>query len=453
MKKLSLRNRLLVSASLTLTAFLGLAGIALDRAFISSAKVSLQNELKAQVIALLTVIEVEPDGTLIIPAQLPESRLASLDSGLYALVLSAQGQPLWKSHSSMGVELPDLWTMQPGEERFDQLGPGLRSAFEYAFGVSWEIDEGIEFGFTLVFIEESDRFKAFIHSYRRDLVFWLGLAGIFLLIMQLVTLQWGLRPLTRVVRELDQIEHAEQEKILGNYPDEIAQLSERINLFIENERKNLTRYRNTLGDLAHSLKTPLAVIKGIFEQPGKDVDRNSVDEHVDRMSNIIDYQLKRAASSQFSVMHAAVDVNETLTKLDNSLQKVYADKKVQSLWDLTDKATFYGDESDLFELLGNVLDNAYKFTNTSVSYETKVIKVSGKIHPGVSIRITDDGPGLSGQQKNAVFQRGARVDQQVPGQGIGLAVAREVVDRYEGDFRFESATNGGASIVIEIPPS
>jgi two-component system sensor histidine kinase PhoQ len=253
-----------------------------------------------------------------------------------------------------------------------------------------------------------------------------------------------------VTEELDLIEHAKQRKILGRYPQEIAQLSERINLFIGNERKNLTRYRNTLGDLAHSLKTPLAVIKGITEKDSK-LDRENISDLVERMDKIVEYQLKRAASSQFSVMHGAVNLESVIGKLNSSLQKVYAEKNITTEISIMAESIFHGDESDLFELLGNIMDNAYKWAKSQVSLNSFVHVVTGGVHPGLTIEIHDDGPGIAEQEREAVFRRGARVDQQIPGQGIGLAVVREIVERYEGQLDIEASNLGGAMIRVSFP--
>ena len=452
MSTLSLRKRLLIAATFTLVAFLGLAGVALDRAFVSSAKITVKEQLKTQINALLTVVEIGDQGELIVPDTMPESRLASPNSGLYAVIMDRYGDIIWRSHSSLGISTEYFSITSPGQENFYQVTDEDDSPFYYSFGIAWEIDIGKEIELTLAILNESTHFIQVIRKHRNELIFWLGMAGLLLLLMQGISLRWGLKPLGKVVDELDRIEHARQKKILGVYPEEIAQLSERINLFIENERKNLVRYRNTLGDLAHSLKTPLAVIKGATEGR-EDLDKRHIGEHVDRMNKIVEYQLKRAASSQFSVMHTAVDVAQIVGKLDDTLQKVYADKNILSEKEIGEKCVFLGDDSDFYELAGNIMDNAYKWAASVVRMESRLESLQGVIHKGLVFEVHDDGPGINISERRSVLMRGARADQQTPGQGIGLAVAREIVERYNGSLSIHSSDLGGALVRIELPAS
>jgi two-component system sensor histidine kinase PhoQ len=449
----SLRTRLLVSATFTLVAFLGLAGIALDKSFVSSAKLTVKNQLKTQVNALLTVMEIDQRGNLVMPERMPEPRLSSPNSGLYAVIIDNYGNVLWRSNSSLGLRLDSLVIAKPGSEIFVQVGGKLNSPFYYSFGVNWELDVNRSIHLSLVMLNESRSYRQTIRSYRKELIFWLGMAGFLLLAMQAISLRWGLRPLGQVIRELDLIERSRQKKIMGDYPQEIAQLSRRINLFIESERRNLQRYRDTLGDLAHSLKTPLAVIKGMSDSNNQSLEKADIDELVDRMNKIVEYQLKRAASAQVSIMHSAVSVESVLVKLNSSLQKVYADKHIEVGWHIEDDSVFYGDEGDLFELLGNVMDNAYKWSQSRVAYYVMIHKATSSIHSGLTIEIHDDGPGIAPEARDEVLKRGARADEQTPGQGIGLAVVREIIQRYDGELEIEKSEFGGTLIRAGFPPT
>ena len=268
--------------------------------------------------------------------------------------------------------------------------------------------------------------------------------------MQGLSLRWGLKPLREVVRELDLVERGEQSTLEGRYPMEIAQLSGRLNQFIESERKNLTRYRNTLGDLAHSLKTPLAVIRGMTEN-GRELDREYIAEHVEQMDKIIEYQLKRATTSKLSVFHGKVPVDSVIAKIEKSLAKVYAGKNLHFSGEVAKDAVFVGDEGDLYEVLGNILDNAFKWANSAVSCTAKMSDGPPDSAPLLVIEVQDDGPGIAPDIRSSVTRRGARADQQIPGQGIGLAVVREIADRYDALLEIEDSSMGGARVRISFP--
>jgi len=455
LNRLSLRRRLLIAAAVILLTFLGLAGIALDRAFISSAELSQRTQLRTQTFALLSVLEVSPDGGVVLPRLLPEARLMVPNSGLYALIIDQENRLLWQSGSSLGVQLGSYENQTPGTEHFLQQGDELTSPFQYSFSISWETEAGVEHAFTLVLVETGNLFSTTVAEHRRKIILWLGLAGFFLLIMQMIALNWSLSPLARVSQELDQIERAHQDRILGDYPDEIAQLSERINLFIGNERKNQERYRNTLGDLAHSLKTPLAVVKGLAESDSA-IDHEELDRYADRMTDIVDYQLKRAAASQVALVQGLVDVRDLISRIVESLNKVYSDKKLQVSTAPGGAVQFYGDRSDLYELLGNISDNAYKWASSRVRISARGVTASGaggrSSLENLELIIEDDGPGVAEDVRELISERGVRADEQIEGQGIGLAVSREIIERYKGKLEIGQSELGGARFAITLRP-
>ena len=454
MSTLSLRKRLLLAGAAVLIVFLGLAGFALDRAFISSAEVSLKNQLKTQTFALLSVIEVGVNGKVYLPKQLPEARLMSPNSGLFAVILNAAGKTIWQSPSTLGAELTDLAVEPAGSETFFQNGESLNSPFNYRFSVSWETEDGVEHAFTLVLIEASNHFASFVNEHRSKIVLWLGLTGIFVLIMQMVATKWSLFPLVRVGEEIDSIERAKQSQIIGDYPEEIAQLTGRINLFIDNERNNSERYRNTLGDLAHSLKTPLAVVRSITDSSNLDkIDRAELSNYVDRMSNIVEYQLKRAATSRTMIINNLVDVEDVVKKVNGSLQKVHGDKAVSYNVDIDSNCQFYGDQSDFYELIGNLLDNAYKWCDRKVAVIARSIAPETGQLSGVRLLVEDDGPGVENNVRKFVTQRGVRADQKVDGQGIGLSISCEIVERYNGSMDIGESILGGARFEIKLLPT
>ncbi len=405
--------------------------------------------MQANLHALMFALE-NPRGRGMYISRFAEPRLFREDSGLFAFILDGWNREIWRSMSASEFNLTE-YLPKKTSMKVDVIrsGDNLDSSFIASLTVGW-IRFGISQDITLVLVDDASEHVERIYDFRWTLFKTLGLTGLVLLLVQVVSLFWGLSPLRQVSRELDQIEHAHQEKIMGQYPDEIAQLSTRINLFIENERKNLTRYRNALADLAHSLKTPLAeiiIMVGSKESP----DQNRLEELTHDMNSIVEYQLKRASSSEFSVIHKAVEVEKILRRLEQSLCKIYADRGLDIQFELEQGVEFYGDEGDLFELLGNVLENAYKWANRVILCRTSSIRKSNVVHEGLIIEIHDDGPGINPNDREDILKRGVRLDERASGQGIGLSLVNEIVERYSGTLDISSSSLGGVLLTIKFP--
>ena len=405
--------------------------------------------MQASLHALMFALE-GPRGRGMTMSRFSEPRLFREDSGLFSFILDSQNREVWRSMSARGVNLAKFIPANSGM-KFEvfRSGTALDSPFIASMTVGW-IRFGVSHDITLVLVDDASVHVDRIYGFRWTLFKTLGLTGLVLLLVQVLSLFWGLGPLREVVRELDQIEKANQEKIMGRYPDEIAQLSTRINLFIENERKNLTRYRNALADLAHSLKTPLAEIAIMIGSKGSP-DRQRLNELSENMNNIVEYQLKRASSSEFSVIHQAVDVEIILSRLNKSLQKIHSDRMVEVEWELEPGVKFYGDEGDLFELLGNILENAFKWANHKIMCRTSSIRKPNAVHAGLMLEIHDDGPGIDPKDYDAILKRGVRKDERASGQGIGLSLVSEIVKRYTGSLSISSSPLGGALLKVEFP--
>ena len=170
-----------------------------------------------------------------------------------------------------------------------------------------------------------------------------------------------------------------------------------------------------------------------------------VSEQVDRMNQIVTYQLNRATKSSHSRMLAApVAISPVLSKISAALNKVYLEKKIKLEIDLNKNATFYGEESDLTELLGNLIDNAYKYCQQQVRIRVQ------NFDKNLQIVIDDDGPGIAEKDRHWVLERGARADTRETGQGIGLAVVLDIISSYGGELKVENSALGGASIQVKI---
>lgn len=437
---MSLNRRMLLGASLVLAIFVVLATLALDRAFYESARSARQERLLGQVYLLIAAAEVDRDGKLSLPSSLSEARFSLPGSGLYAHIADRTGNTVWRSPSSLGVTAPFQTTLAPGDKRFDTG----QTYFVQSLGVKWAVGQK-HYPFTFSISEDLAEFNAQIQHYRQSLWRWLATLSVLLLLAQAAMLRWGLRPLRQVARELNAIEAGGQEKLQGIYPEEIKRLTDNLNSLIQHERAQQTRYRNALGDLAHSLKTPLAVMRGALSGDPAQLPA-TVEGQVARMDSIVTYQLQRAATSGIkNPMATPILILPVIEKIIAALNKVHREKGVNTDIAVPDDMTFPGDEGDLMELLGNLIDNAYKWCRQQV-------KISAVMHDGqLTIAIEDDGPGIPPAQAENILQRGVRADEAVPGHGIGLAVARDITEAYQGRIEAGQSSLGGAMIRVDFP--
>ena len=447
----SIHRRLLLAASLVLAGFLGATGLALDKAFRDSAEAAMQERLQSYIYALLAAADEDSEGGMVPPRDLPEPRFSKPDSGLYAIISRYGDDSLWQSGSLTGRELGNTAQQSPGVRSFNRLAlPGLQ-LYALAYGVAWEDDAGTEALYTFTVAEDTTVFEAEIDSFRSTLWRWLGGMALVLLLAQGAILRWGLQPLRRVTADLQRIEQGHAERLEGDYPGELTGLTSSLNSLIEHTKAVQSRYRNSLGDLAHSLKTPLAILQS--SQAGSDATDAShalLSEQVERMDEIISHQLQRAAVSGRSTLAAPVVIDRIVERLVRTLNKVYQEKQVAVELELDPDATFTGDEADLTEILGNLLENAYKYCRGAVR-----IGVQQDPRPGsIVISIEDDGPGIPPDQVETLLQRGMRMDESVPGQGIGMSMASEIIALYGGQLTFDNSPLGGTRVrIIFHPPS
>src|SRR5690349_19098827 len=396
----SLNARVALSAGVVLTVFIALAAFALDQAFRDSARSAREERLLAQVYLLMSAAEVDAHGVLTLSSAPIEPRLKMPESGLYATITNSQGIAVWRSPSSLNVDAPYSNSIPAGVHTFEQVRD--RKAHRYflqSFGVSWATASG-SFPFTFSVAEDLQPFEQQLSAYRKNLWGWLGATALLLLIAQLLTLRWGLRPLRHLADEVSRLEHGEQQQIAGDYPAEVKGLTENLNTLLTHERARQKRYRDALADLAHSLKTPLALVRGVLHESQAQPElTHTLEEQVDRMDRIVSYHLQRAAASGRSGLIAPQPVRPAAERVLQALSKVYADKRIATQLEVDPALRFRGDESDLLEMLGNVLDNACKWCRSQVGVSAKLTGTR------LSICVEDDGPGIAAADAQRVQER------------------------------------------------
>ena len=488
----SLQRRLMATTAIALCLFLLATGWIWERLFTNSVRASAEEQLLIVAYGLVDATRKEADPaslggpyegeggpreqatepSILLPDELGEPRLSRPNSGLYAYIETADGTLAWRSPSMTitSVAAPPYPRPPPGDSRFRKIEiDGVEPRFLLGYTVILEELEDSELTFWV--LNDQAPFNAEIREFRRSLVMGVIAATLLLVVLQLGTLRWGLRPLRRMAERVRALHAGERGDIGEDYPAELAQLAHTLNRFVEHEMESRERYRRAMGDLAHSLKTPLAVLKNALVTPDKP-DRTIFDDQVDRMEETISRQLSRAAAMPAVLPHEAIEVMPVLERLCRALDKAYVDKHVD-VEIRTAQVRVRADERDVMDVLGNLIENAYKYSHSKVRITARCDKcpaIRARTNPtatesgvasedglgtglrdAVCIVVEDDGDGIPEAAKRYVFERGARADTAHSGHGIGLASAIELATAYGGNVQLADSDLGGARVILTLP--
>ena len=451
-RPVSLRIRLLLLAVLALTISLGLVGFALDSAYSRSSEIDLSDQMETWAYLVLGATEVDENGTIQVPGDIGDPRLSQLNTGVYVHVYSDVAH--WSSPSSLGIELPELLPIAAGETLFTptQENDGF---YTYQQGVAWELADGHLQPFTVSVLVEGDKLGKQIRAFRRGLWRSLGGAGLILAIAQFLFFAVGFRPLQRVASDVARIESGERESMDGPYPRELEPLTRNLDRLLFTEKANQARYRSALESLAHSLKTPLAVIRaGLSGRKGMNWetrDNAALNDAVDEMQYLIVSRLERAAASTRRTMSAPVPVKAQAARIIDSLKKVHShDLKTVEVM-IPGELVFFGEKRDLMEMMGNLLDNACKYGNGTIRLSAGAVE-SVETRTGLWMAVENNGAPIDPAMYDRLLQRGVRGDERVEGHGLGLTIVTELVSAYGGDIIIDRSELGGAVFKITIPP-
>ncbi|PJK15347.1 two-component sensor histidine kinase [Lysobacteraceae bacterium NML07-0707] len=447
----SLASRQLLASAVGLIAFLAVVGLALDRAFIDTAERNMRDRLVNYALAYTAGTEFDIDGYLIPPYRAPDPRLDRPGSGLYAQLSVPSGH--WHSTSAEGPALPEAQMLKDGEARFEgplpmrNINGSPGEVYRYSRSFIAPGARGDDIDYTIHVLEDTRLLDAQINVFRSALWTYLGVAAVFLLVLQMLTLRWSLRPLRHVIAELERVKLGKALRMSEHHPRELAPLTDSINALIESERTHLERQRNTLADLAHSLKTPLAVLRARLDSDAGEAElREELNTQLEKMNSLVSYQLSRAASGGHKLFSTPVEILPQAEQIVVGLEKIYAAKGVLCEFELDETACFHGELGDLQELLGNLLENAFKWA------KSRVLLTVAKDGKGVMLAVDDDGPGIPAEKIDKVLQRGVRGDERVQGHGIGLSIVQDIIHGYGGQLQVSASQElGGARFEVKLP--
>lgn len=446
----SLKSRLLISSLLLLLVTLSIIGYRLQQSFIQKSESSIKIFLESQIFDLQRSAHLDNDGHLVLPKLLNNRRLNQQDSGYYAAV--AQNKKIiWTSQSSENIDLPFATDLKPGQRVFKSvISADGDELFMFSLGYVWIDEQGVPSLFIFNVAESNNNYLKELSSFQRQLWLWLFVILVFYVVTQTVILRWGLSPLLKLRKDLSDIAQGKREFLDINFIDEIKDLTADFNTLLRNERTRQERYKNSLGDLAHSFKTPLAVIQSVIKNEKVDSKTSRVlQEQVDSLNSQVTYQLRKAqtAGSRASLSKPVL-LKPVISKISSALLKVHKNKNIDFIIDVSDDTVFYGDDGDIFEVIGNLLDNAFKWTKSKVV----IIATNERLSDGIVLKITveDDGVGITDDKKQYILQRGKRADEKTPGHGIGMSIITDIISSYSGKLEVLDSEYGGAKFIIQF---
>ncbi len=317
-------------------------------------------------------------------------------------------------------------------------------------------EAGDRYAFTVA-ITSSEIDKQVVR-FRNMLVLALGVLGTGLVLTGFLQVRYGLAPLDVISRKLTAIRTGKADHLGGNFPVEIKPLQTELNALIRSNRDIVDRARTHVGNLAHALKTPLSVMSNEIDKVQEAGERDAeqiadlvatIRKQTGLMNDLVRHHLDRARmAAQVGIIGNSTPIQPVMLSLARTLKKIYKHKGVQLHIDCPEDLLFNGEQQDLEEILGNLLDNAFKWARSEV-----VLSVDeAPDKPGfVIIRVDDDGPGLSAEKRVQAMQRGQRLDENQPGSGLGLSIVADLAHLYNGTFDLQSSPENGLRAQVELP--
>jgi two-component system sensor histidine kinase PhoQ len=447
----SLSRRLLVSVAVPLALFFGVMMLVLDTGFRTLSDRQLNALLDAQIVTLIAAAEPSPSGGYDVPLNGLDARLATPDSGLYAEIRS--NSHTWRSPSTAGLRIDFGPPLAQGDREFSYVMVGHGRVAVESRGIAFEDDPKQAHPLTFSVAVSLTPYEQQLWVFRSRMLGWFTGLMLLLLVSLAALLRRVLAPLRRLEREIHEVEEGRSELLGTGYPRELGGVARHLNALLVGERKRVARYRDTLGNLAHGLKTPLAVMRSALSSDvGSPAATRTIGMEIDRMAGIIDHQLKRAAASGGALLgQAPVPVAAVAADLRSTLLKVYGRKDLSIELAIQEGSHFVGDRGDFMELLGNLMDNACKWCRerVRVSVTAENGRAAGK--ESLTLVVEDDGPGIAEENRAKVLERGVRTDESVPGHGLGLAMVHDTVDLYGGKLVVDASPLGGARFSLQLP--
>lgn len=446
----SLSVRVIAFSTLWAIAALLLIATVISTLFRQASEQGFESLLSAHLFNLIGAVSASDDGRIEGSPDLGDLRFVIPRSGWYWEVapVSEELQGTLRSPSLVGtIEAPTLQ-----EVPFD-------SSFQRRYvaeGLDGELVDVIETEYVLGQGDHVARFRMMgsrseleeeISAFNRQLYLYLGLFGLGMIAINAAAIWIGLMPLGRVRRALAEIRAGNAQRLDGTFPAEIAPLADETNALIDSNRRIVERARTQVGNLAHSLKTPLAVLMNEGKTLGGDTGKLVVDQ-ASLMRAQVEHYLQRARiAAQADTLVFRTDVEKTVENLVRVMRKLNSEL-IFEVDRGAERIVFNGEKGDLEEILGNLLENAGKWARTRVRLS---ILSDASNAARFCLLVEDDGPGIPEEQRSQALRRGTRLDETKPGTGLGLSIVSDLVAEYGGTVALDRSRLGGLKVVTRLP--
>ncbi|WP_235865839.1 ATP-binding protein [Pseudovibrio exalbescens] len=447
--RMALSLRLVLVAGLwSLVTFI-IAGGVLVTLFQQSNIQALDERLDVHMTTLIGAIARDMPGKPERPSNLGEARFDLPLSGWYWTVRNADDprDVVFDSLSLFGDRLDLIDTSREMPKRFYTTGPagmelrvmwdtiGFSDGTTYLIAVAGSTSE----------VDERTTSFAWLAALT------LGILGAGLIAAIILQVRYGLLPVTHLQKSLAAVRRGDAEVIDEDLPRELKPLAEELNALVKSNQEIVERSRTHVGNLAHGLKTPLSVI--LNEARAEDTRfARKVEEQAGLMQGQISHYLERARmAAQRRVIGVSCEVAPVLTRLTRVMEKIYREKNITITTDLPATLRFRGEQPDLEEVAGNLIDNACKWCDRNVAVRCEFVEMEGSSRDTIHLIVEDDGPGLTKTERQSALSRGRRLDESVPGSGLGLSIIVDLVGVYGGSFALEESELGGLKALVVLP--
>jgi signal transduction histidine kinase len=436
----SIKLRLMALSTIWVIGSLAACALVLQFLFVSSLERDLRSDLEATLTRIIALLDLEAPQTGL-SGPLPDPRYDTPLGGRYWQIEVPEEQALLRSRSLWDMVLP-IASDQTAMHRFEH-------------GDEWHIiyvTRTIQVDGQAVRLTVGEDYGP-IHEaatlFLWDTVRLFALLSALILAAAWFQLRFGLAPLDKLRAAVDAVRQGRNPRLTGRFPAEVRPLVNEVNALLEEREANMERTRQRASDLAHGLKTPLAALHGIamrVREQGNDSDADVIDDLAFEMSKRVDYQMRLTTLRlRNSEHHESASLNGAILRTIAVLKKTARGEELHWLADLPQDHQVDIHRQDLMELVGIILENAAKWARTRVTIRSTSIAAEARIE------IADDGPGVPQERLSQLGQRGHRLDETAPGNGLGLAIATEILSINRGRIAFRRGDTGGLVVTIALP--